>query len=101
MSQTQITISNINSLEEERREVQQMDEEIQIMKEKQAKMKVLNELELELATLALLRQQYRFVRLKTENKMKELYREDRKLLQNKSEDVDDSDDSLDSNLDIK
>lgn len=71
MSQTQLTINKTSAIQEEEREIQQMDQEIQIMKEKVVKMKALNGLELELATLALLRQQYRSVRLKTEKKVKD------------------------------
>lgn len=69
MSQTQVTINKKDSLQEERKELQLLDEEIHIMKEKVAKMKVLNQLELELATTALLRQQYRYHRVKAEKQV--------------------------------
>ncbi|CAO3650928.1 unnamed protein product [Mucor fragilis] len=104
MSQTQLTINKTSAIQEEEREIQQMDQEIQIMKEKVVKMKALNGLELELATLALLRQQYRSVRLKTEKKMNELYHKDSKLSDSKSVDTDinsDSDNSSDSGPDFR
>ncbi|KAK4521303.1 Serine--tRNA ligase, mitochondrial [Mucor velutinosus] len=99
-----MTISKTSSLQGEKREVQQLDEEIQIMKEKLAKMKVLNGLELELATLALLRNQYRSVRIKTENKMKELSSGNQKVKRKDTESSDDCEDDVDSmefNHDIK
>ncbi|KAL9551531.1 hypothetical protein MBANPS3_004228 [Mucor bainieri] len=100
MKQTQVTVRKTNLLDNERVEVQQMDAEIQIMKEKVAKMRTLNELELELTTLALLRQQYRSHRFRAEEKTRELDREEQKKVKNENKkpnsDDDDSDDSVDS-----
>ncbi|OAD05787.1 hypothetical protein MUCCIDRAFT_106342 [Mucor lusitanicus CBS 277.49] len=105
MSQTQVTINKKDSLQEERKELQLLDEEIHIMKEKVAKMKVLNQLELELATTALLRQQYRYHRVKAEKQMRDLDEKHRVTKNDATEsngDEDSSDDSMDSdNSDIK
>ncbi|KAL9554201.1 hypothetical protein MBANPS3_002908 [Mucor bainieri] len=74
MEQNKESIIHKDMIETKRKEVQQLEQEIQVMKQKLSRMITLNDLEHEMANVAKKRQENCYRRIDAENKTRELYR---------------------------
>ncbi|KAL7334969.1 hypothetical protein PS15p_200519 [Mucor circinelloides] len=102
MNQNLTSLTKTRSAQKDKNAAQRMDKEIRILKEKIAKMRVLNDLECELLTLTRLRERFRALRAEAEKEIKTRYPDDDyKSSDNNTDYISDSDNSMDSHSDIK
>ncbi|KAL7320660.1 hypothetical protein PS15m_000526 [Mucor circinelloides] len=69
MNQNLTSLTKTRSAQKDKNAAQRMDKEIRILKEKIAKMRVLNDLECELLTLTRLRERFRALRAEAEKEV--------------------------------